>query len=255
MVIYQTINIINNKKYIGKDKNNNPKYLGSGTYLKKSIKKYGKLHFKKEIIEYCIDENHLKEREEYWLKYYDVANNPLFYNATNFSSGNTNITNKHKNIISKKNKNHQYNLGRTHSENTKQKISESNKGKTLTDDQRQKISLSKIGNKYALGNKLNKLQKQKISLSKTNHPCYLDLTRNEKISNKNKGLGLGMKKSDETKKRMSQNRSKPIMQYDSDMIFIKEWDSVKSINGNYNLILALKNNILYRESYWKYKNI
>ena len=50
MVIYQTINIINNKKYIGRDKNNNPKYLGSGTYLKKSIKKYGKLHFKKEII-------------------------------------------------------------------------------------------------------------------------------------------------------------------------------------------------------------
>lgn len=53
MVIYITTNLINGKQYIGKDARNNPKYLGSGTYLIKSIKKYGKENFKKEIIEHC----------------------------------------------------------------------------------------------------------------------------------------------------------------------------------------------------------
>lgn len=42
MIIYKTTNLINNKIYIGQDKNNNPKYLGSGDLLKKAIKKYEK---------------------------------------------------------------------------------------------------------------------------------------------------------------------------------------------------------------------
>jgi hypothetical protein len=50
MIIYCITNLINGKKYIGSDSNNNPKYMGGGTYLKKAIKKYGKENFKKEII-------------------------------------------------------------------------------------------------------------------------------------------------------------------------------------------------------------
>ena len=42
MIIYKTKNLVNNKIYIGQDKNNNPKYLGSGLILNRSIKKYGK---------------------------------------------------------------------------------------------------------------------------------------------------------------------------------------------------------------------
>jgi len=41
MIIYKTINLINNKSYIGKDHKNNPEYLGSGKLLKHAIKKYG----------------------------------------------------------------------------------------------------------------------------------------------------------------------------------------------------------------------
>jgi len=38
MVIYKTTNLINGKQYIGSDSNNNPNYLGSGTFLIKAIK-------------------------------------------------------------------------------------------------------------------------------------------------------------------------------------------------------------------------
>ena len=37
MIIYVTTNLINSKKYIGKDSNNDPNYLGSGTLLKEDI--------------------------------------------------------------------------------------------------------------------------------------------------------------------------------------------------------------------------
>jgi len=61
------INKLNNKFYIGKDKNNNPNYLGSGKLIKRAIKKYGKENFKKEILEECKTDDELNKREIYWI--------------------------------------------------------------------------------------------------------------------------------------------------------------------------------------------
>lgn len=52
--IYRTTNKINGKIYIGQHKGDfDPKYLGSGTILLRSVKKYGKDNFLVEIIEKC----------------------------------------------------------------------------------------------------------------------------------------------------------------------------------------------------------
>jgi hypothetical protein len=101
MVIYLTTNLITGKRYIGKDKNNNPKYLGSGTNLKKAILKYGKNSFKKIILEYCFDPKHMAEREEFWLQRYNVKDNSNFYNKTNKAFGNSGHTKESKHNIAK----------------------------------------------------------------------------------------------------------------------------------------------------------
>lgn len=75
--IYKTTNLINNKFYIGKHcttKIEND-YLGSGKRLRYSIKKYGKENFKKEILEFCLNKNHLAEREK------EIVNQDLLQNS------------------------------------------------------------------------------------------------------------------------------------------------------------------------------
>jgi group I intron endonuclease len=87
MVIYLTINLINNKKYIGQDSNNNPKYLGSGVYLTKAIKKYGKENFKKIILENVKDSSKLNEKEEYWIDKFNAFKSQEFYNLSKKGMG------------------------------------------------------------------------------------------------------------------------------------------------------------------------
>lgn len=81
MIIYLTTNTINNKKYVGQSYKNGPTYLGSGKLLIKSIKKYGKENFKKEILEECNSLEHLNERERYWINYFNATESDLFYNV------------------------------------------------------------------------------------------------------------------------------------------------------------------------------
>jgi group I intron endonuclease len=90
MIIYQVTNLVNGKKYIGKDKNNNPTYLGSGKLITKAIEKYGKNNFQKEILEYCSTYDELRDREVFWIKKFNAALDPDFYNIAeeNFGVGN-----------------------------------------------------------------------------------------------------------------------------------------------------------------------
>jgi len=87
MIIYKTTNKINGKIYIGKDSKNNSNYLGSGVILQNAIKKYGKENFVKEIIEECKNEQHLDEREIYWINYFSAVDSEKFYNLADGGCG------------------------------------------------------------------------------------------------------------------------------------------------------------------------
>jgi group I intron endonuclease len=93
MVIYETINKINGKRYIGKDKHNDPNYLGSGVLLNKAIKKYGRENFVKTILEHCDSEDHMAERERQWIKITNAQISKQYYNIGEGGNGGDNITN------------------------------------------------------------------------------------------------------------------------------------------------------------------
>jgi len=92
MVIYEIINTVNNKRYIGKDKHNNPNYFGSGKLINKAIEKYGKDKFIKVILEYCDSEEHMCERERYWIQITNAQHSDLYYNIGEGGNGGDNIT-------------------------------------------------------------------------------------------------------------------------------------------------------------------
>lgn len=150
MVIYKTTNLVNGRQYIGKSVRNRPSYLGSGSILKKAIQKYGKENFVKEIIDKCSSIDELKEREEYWLNYYDAARNPMFYNTHNYSYGSgigelATFYGRHHSDDTK-NKLIEILSGRQFSDETRKKMSKSKKGKRFSESHRNKLSESKMGN-------------------------------------------------------------------------------------------------------------
>ncbi len=79
--IYKTTNIINNKFYLGMHSTNDlhDNYLGSGTILKNSIKKYGKENFKKEILEFANSKDELIIKEKILIND-ELIKNPLCMN-------------------------------------------------------------------------------------------------------------------------------------------------------------------------------
>lgn len=155
--IYKTTNNINGKIYIGKEKNNDINYFGSGVLLNKAIKKYGKEAFTKEILEVC-DYECVDERECYWIAFYDTTNRNIGYNLTKGGTGGD-TTSQHPNkdiIIEKRkagviewhknmsledkdvwkqsisaNRKGNFRNGKTHTEESKKKIRESNKKAAL----------------------------------------------------------------------------------------------------------------------------
>lgn len=135
MVIYLTTNIINGKKYIGKDTKNSPSYIGSGVLLKKAISKYGKVNFKKEIIDSASTIEELDQKEKYWIKKHNAVSDDNYYNiATGGTGGNLGelVIKKISNAL----------LGHKHSNETRKKIAKKALGRKVGEHTKQKMSIS-----------------------------------------------------------------------------------------------------------------
>lgn len=150
MVIYITTNQITQEKYIGKDRNNSPSYLGGGILLKEAIQQYGKENFTKEILEICLSLEELKEKECYWLEYYNASNNPLFYNLTNKSFGSDNGPTKTQKYLDRglkisqsRSGNNYPNASKAQQGLKKPKVSKSLKGKPKTEEHKNNLSKAK----------------------------------------------------------------------------------------------------------------
>jgi group I intron endonuclease len=169
MVIYLTTNIINNKKYVGKDSNNNPKYLGSGVLLLEEIKKYGKENFQKEILEICNSDEELTLRETYWIQKLNALYSDEYYNLVDYSAG-WNLEKlgeeKYNYVVNKislagtgiskptlktdnirKEKLRKANKGNPKPEGFGEKISQLKKGKKLSKNHCERIRCGKLGKK------------------------------------------------------------------------------------------------------------
>jgi hypothetical protein len=87
MYIYKITNKINGKWYIGKTNGKDPNYMGSGKLLKRAYKKHGLENFEKVILESCLDEHELNEREKFWISTTNATTDPLSYNLSTGGEG------------------------------------------------------------------------------------------------------------------------------------------------------------------------
>ncbi|QIW89883.1 homing endonuclease [Bacillus phage Izhevsk] len=147
MIIYKVTNLTNNKIYIGKTKNlSYRKYThkcqaltrDSNTYFHKAIRKYGWENFKWEVIDETETDEELNEKESYWIEKYNSNIQTVGYNMSNGGEGNA--------LIGELNPMY----GKSHSDETKRKMSEKMKGKTHSSEAKKKIGEAKQGENHPL---------------------------------------------------------------------------------------------------------
>lgn len=158
MFIYKTTNLINNKIYIGMHTSNLKNYFGSGINIKKDLKKYGKENFAREIIEDNISTLELlREREKYWINFYNSKDDSIGYNIFDGGrggGGHPQNEDARKKISDSEIGNKNYNFGREFSEETRRRLSVAMTGKNNpnfekkhSEERKQKMSNSMVGKK------------------------------------------------------------------------------------------------------------
>jgi len=179
--VYQIINSITNKSYIGwhATNNMNDKYFGSGKYLKRSIKKYNQVNFSKIILEQC-NENNILRKEIYWIS----EKNTLAPNGYNLTLGG------------------EGSLGRVASPETREKLRLAPLGKKASPQTRKKLSDSHKGKKYLnyKSHPISEETKQKISNANKNRTH----TEQSKLNMSNGQIGKKLSEKHKEKLRLSQ---------------------------------------------------
>ncbi len=180
-IVYKTVNLLktendNHRFYVGQhiQYNKQPNcfdgYLGSGTIMENSIKKYGKENFMREILEICNSEYEMNCKEIFWIE--KLHANCILYpncggmNQTNGGQRNFLCGNNNPNKIiecSEESRNKMRKArtgkyigekapfyGRHHTKEAREKMRLANVGRKMTDEQREKVLkyLPKVKNGY-----------------------------------------------------------------------------------------------------------
>lgn len=158
--VYQTTNLVNGKFYIGyhATKDLDDDYFGSGRYLLNSLWKYGWQNFKKEtLFVYSTFEEAMEKEKELVAQH--LFTNPLCMNLMpgGVLGGQTEGA-RLKRISTM--------TGRTHSEETKRKLSIANRGKSPSEETRAKISKGCLGKSHPQTEET----RQKIRKTKAENP-------------------------------------------------------------------------------------
>jgi len=203
MIIYLTTNNIREKVYVGKLVNERKKtYLGSGTYVRRAIKKYGKENFSRITLEDGItDHDYLCEREKYWIAFYDSTNPDVGYNLTEGGGGLLGFHHSEE-TLEKLSESHKgqipWNKGISPSKETLEKLSESHKGQTPWN--------KGISPSEETLEKLSESHKGQIPWNRGISPSKETL---EEMSNSHKGQtpwNKGISPSEETLEKMSKSK-------------------------------------------------
>jgi group I intron endonuclease len=146
--VYETVNLVNGRMYVGKRRCKqgglwHPSYLGSGTILKRAVKKHGRGSFIVSVIDWAFSEEELNQRE-----IQNIADYRAEYGADrmyNISSGGDSSfsgverTPEHNAKIGKAQKN------RRMSQSQKDHLREINTGKKASPKARANMSASRLG--------------------------------------------------------------------------------------------------------------
>ena len=140
--IYLITDTTNNMKYVGQHHYNkegelDPNYHGSGVIISRIYKERPET-LKEEYIKTCYSDSEMNDDEKYYIKLYKT----LWPNGYNLSEGGdggipSDETRKKMSLAHSGEKNAMF--GKTHSEETKRKLSRINKGKPMCEETKRKI--------------------------------------------------------------------------------------------------------------------
>lgn len=248
MLIYETTNNINGKKYIGQHStlDIDDGYIGSGVLLTKAINKYGKNNFSRKILQYANNKDELNELEKYYIDKFNAIESDMYYNIAEGGYGNpmAGLTDEQKEEYRKKmseahkgkqlseetkSKLRKANLGKHHTEETKAKLSEALKGKytgrQLSDEHKAKLSEAHKGMEFSDEHKAKIRKAKKGKPSGMKGKQHSEETK-ARISEAKKGKKL----SEEMKEKLRKANSKPVLMMNLDNKILACFDCVGDAN-------------------------